>query len=95
MHGAIAVLAAGLGVFLVSRVYIVQEIVAALFLSSLAFAAVALFCFALVLLDWFSQVLVHKVRGAVRANAALDQPLLIFREYVERKYSLAVHHWGL
>jgi len=95
MHGAIAVVAAGLGVSLVLRVYIVQEIVAALFLFSLAFAAVAVFCFALVLLDWFSQVLVHNVQGAVRARAALAQPLLIFREYVERKYSFAVHHhWG-
>jgi len=95
MYGAIAVIAAGLGVSLVLRVYIVQELLATLFLFSLVFAAVAVFCFALVLLDWFSQVLVHKVQGAVRAHVALAQPLLIFREYVGRKYSFAVHHhWG-
>jgi len=95
MHGGIAALVAGLGVFLILRVYIVQELLAALFLFSLVFAAVALFCFALVVLDWFSQVLVLKMQSAVRAHAALAQPLLIFREYVGRKYSFAVHHhWG-
>lgn len=86
---------AGLGVFLVLQVYIVRELLAALFLFSLAFAAVAVFCFALVLLDWFSRVLAVKMQSAVRMHTALAQPLLIFREYVERKYSLAVHHhWG-
>lgn len=95
MHEAIAVVAAGLGVFLVLRVYIVQELLAALFLFSLVFAAVALFCFALAVLDWSSQVLVLKMQSAVRVHAALTQPLRIFREYVGRKYSFAVHHrWG-
>jgi hypothetical protein len=95
MHGGIAALVAGLGVFLVLRVYIVQELLAALFLFSLVFAAVALFCFALVLLDWFSQALVLKMQSAVCGHAALAQPLFIFREYGRRKYSFAVHHhWG-
>ena len=95
MLGTVAAVATGLGVSLVLRVYIVQEIVAALFLFSLVFAAVALLCFAVVLLDWFTQVLVLKMQDAVRAHAALAQPLLIFREYVGRKYSFAVHHhWG-
>ena len=95
IHGGIAALVAALSVFLVLRVYIVQEMLAALFLFSLVFAAVALFCFALVLLDWFSQVLIVKMQNAVRMHTALAEPLLIFREYVGRKYSLAVHHhWG-
>jgi len=95
VHRAIAVLVAGLGISLVLRVYISRELLAALFLFSLVFAAVAVFCFAFVLLDWFSQVLVLKMQGTVRAPAALSQPLLIFRQYVGRKYSVAVHHpWG-
>lgn len=95
MHGGIAALVAGLCIFLVLRVYIVQELFAALVLFSLVFAAVAVFCFALVLLDWFSRVLLLKMQSAVRVRAALSQPLLIFREYLGRKYSFAVHHhWG-
>lgn len=95
IHGGIAAVVAGLGVFSVLQVYIVQELLAALFLFSLVFAAATLFCFALVLLDWFSQVLVLKMQSAVRVHAALAQPLLIFCEYVGRKYSFAIHHhWG-
>ncbi|MGB7022479.1 MAG: hypothetical protein WBD73_01655 [Candidatus Acidiferrales bacterium] len=93
--GGIAVLVAGLSVFLVLQVYIVQELLAALCLFGLVFAAVAFSCFALVLLDWFGQVLVLRMQGALRAHAALAQRLLIFREYVGRKYSFAAHHhWG-
>lgn len=82
----IAALVAGFAVFLVLRVYIVQELLGALFLFSLVFAAVALFCFALVLLDWSSEVLIRKVQGAVRAHAALAYPVLMFREHEGRKH---------
>lgn len=92
MHGGIAALVVGVAVFLVLRVYIVQELLAALFLFSLVFAAVALFCFALTLLDWSSEVLIHKVQGAVRAHAAFAYPVLMFREHEGRKHSFAVHH---
>lgn len=84
---------AGLAALLVMRVYVVQELLAALVLFSVGCAAAAFLGLALFLLDELGQTLLFKLRGAIRPWTILAHRLPVFRDGTGRQLSLVVL-WG-
>ena len=85
--------AVGLAALLVLRVYMVQELLAALVLFSVGCAAAAFFGLALFLLDALGQTLLLKLRGAIRASTIFAHRLPVFYDEAGRELPLVVR-WG-